>query len=104
MFLKGDGHVLALAVSIRSLEHPFYCFALQTELATVPRKSWNCGPSKNSPMPDEQFQHNASGKPTSYEELDSEQAWESFDTQPEPTRKAIEKLAADYPAPLSQPA
>src|SRR5205085_11841136 len=35
MFSKGDSHVLVLAASIRSLEHLFYCFDLQTELATV---------------------------------------------------------------------
>src|SRR5437870_9651872 len=39
MFSKGDGHVLVLAASIRSLEHLLYCFALETELATVPAKT-----------------------------------------------------------------
>ena len=38
MFMKGDGHVLVLAASIRSLEHLLYCFVLETELATVPAK------------------------------------------------------------------
>src|SRR5262249_30588459 len=38
MFSTGDGHVFVLAASIRSLEHLLYCFALQTELATVPAK------------------------------------------------------------------
>src|SRR5579864_4436820 len=38
MFLNGDGHVLVLAASIRSLEHLLYCFALETELVTVPAK------------------------------------------------------------------
>jgi transaldolase len=38
MLLKGDGHVLVLAASIRSLEHLLYCFARETELVTVPAK------------------------------------------------------------------
>lgn len=38
MFPKGDGHVLVLAASIRNLEHLLHCFALETELVTVPAK------------------------------------------------------------------
>jgi transaldolase len=104
MFSKGDGHVLVLAASIRSLEHLLYCFALQTELATVPAKILELWASKNLPMPDEQFQYKASGKPIPYEELDLEQSWESFDIQHELTRKGIEKFAADYRATLSRSA
>jgi len=46
MFSTGDGHVLVLAASIRSLEHLLYCFVLETELATVPAKvleTWAAG-------------------------------------------------------------
>ena len=104
MFSKGDGHVLVLAASIRSLEHLLYCFVLQTELATVPAKILEAWASKNSPMPDAQFQYKASGKPIPYQELDLEQPWESFDIQHELTRKGIEKFAADYRATLARPA
>jgi transaldolase len=38
MFHKADGHVLVLAASIHSLEHLLYCFALETDLVTVPAK------------------------------------------------------------------
>src|SRR5215472_6773196 len=104
MYSKGDGHVLVLAASIRSLEHLLYCFALEAELATVPAKILDLWASKNLPMPDEQFQYKASGKPIPYEELDLGQAWESFDIQHELTRKGIEKFAADYRATLARPA
>ena len=104
MFSNGDGHVLVLAASIRSLEHLLYCFVLETELATVPAKILELWASKNSPMPDEQFQYKASGKPIPYEELDLEQAWEAFDIKHELTRKGIEKFAADYRATLARPA
>jgi transaldolase len=104
MFSKSDGHVLVLAASIRSLEHLLYCFALQTELATVPAKVLELWASKNLPMPDEQFQYKASGKPIPYEDLDLEQSWEAFDIQHELTRKGIEKFAADYRATLARPA
>ena len=55
MFSKGDGHVLVLAASIRSLEHLFYCFVLQTELATVPAKLLEQWASKNFPIPENSF-------------------------------------------------
>jgi transaldolase len=104
MFSKGDGHVLVLAASIRSLEHVLYCFVLQTELATVPAKLLEQWASKNFPIPDKQFQYKSSGKPIPYEDLDLERPWETFDIQHELTRKGIEKFAADYRATLSRPA
>ena len=104
MFSKGDGHVLVLAASIRSLEHLLYCLLLKTELVTVPAKLLELWASKNFPMPDRQFRYKAPGKPIPYEELDLEKSWESFDIQHELTRKGIEKFAADYRATLSQPA
>jgi len=102
MFSKGDGHVLVLAASIRSLEHLLYCFMLETELATVPAKILELWANKNFPMPDNQFQYKTTGKPIPYEELDLGQAWDAFDIQHELTRKGIEKFAADYRATLSQ--
>src|SRR5207248_2396970 len=104
MYSKGDGHVLVLAASIRSIEHMLYCFALQTELATVPAKILEQWASKNFPTPDNQFQYKAPGKSIPYEELDLEQPWETFDVQHELTRKGIEKFAIDYRATLSRTA
>jgi transaldolase len=104
MFTKGDGHVLVLAASIRSLEHLLYCFALETELATVPAKILELWANNNFPMPDKQFQYKTSARPIPYQELDLAQPWEAFDIQHELTRKGIEKFAADYRATLSRPA
>lgn len=104
MFSKGDGHVLVLAASIRSLEHLLFCFVLQSELATVPAKVLELWASEKLPMPDEQFQYKASGKPIPYEDLDLEESWEAFDIQHELTREGIEKFAADYRATLARPA
>jgi transaldolase len=104
MFLKGDGHVLVLAASIRSLEHLHYCFLLQTELATVPARILEEWANRNFPMPGKDFQYNVPTKPIPYEELDLEQPWETFDIQHELTRKGIEKFAADYRATLARPA
>jgi transaldolase len=104
MFSKGDGHVLVLAASVRSLEHLLYGFAHETELATVPAKILEQWASKNFPMPDKQFHYKSPGKPIPYAELDLERPWEAFDIKHELTRKGIEKFAADYRATLSRPA
>jgi len=104
MFAQGDGHVLVLAASLRSVEHLLYCFALECELVTVPAKILEQWAQMNFPMPDKQFQYKSSGKPIPYEELNPEQPWESFDVQHELTRKGIEKFAADYRATLSRTA
>jgi transaldolase len=101
MFLKGDGHVLVLAASIRSLEHLLQCFALETDLVTVPAKVLELWATSNFPMPDKQFQYKASGKSVPYEELDLERSWETFNIQHELTRKGVEKFVADYRATLS---
>jgi len=104
MYAKGDGHVLVLVASIRSLEHLLYCFALQTELATVPGKILDQWANQNFPMPDETFGYRARGKPIPFEDLDLEQPWESFNIQHELTRKGIENFVADYRATLSRTA
>jgi len=104
MFSKGDGHVLVLAASIRSLEHLLYCFLLDAELATVPANILELWAGSNFRMPDKDFQYTASGRAIPYEKLDLEQPWESFDVQHELTRKGIEKFVADYRATLSRPA
>ena len=104
MFAQGDGHVLVLAASLRSVEHLLYCFALESELVTVPAKILEQWAQMNFPMPDKQFQYKSSGKPIPYEELNLEQPWESFDAQHELTRKGLEKFAADYRATLSRTA
>src|SRR5215469_5236570 len=104
MFSKGDGHVLVLAASIRSLEHLLYSFFLQTDLATVPAKILELWASKNLPIPDEKFGYRAPGKPIPFEDIDLEQPWESFNIQHELTRKGIENFVADYRATLSRTA
>lgn len=104
MFAEGDGHVLVLAASIRSLEHLLYCFLLETELATVPAKILEQWAGRDFPMPDRDFQYKGSGRPIPYEELDLGRAEDTFDIRHELTRKGIEKFVADYRATLSRSA
>jgi transaldolase len=103
MFAKGDGHVLILAASIRSLEHLLYCFFLETELATVPTKILEQWAAEKFPMPGPDFVYDSSGTPIEYEDIDLEQRWEGFAIEHELTRTGIQKFVADYQATLGRP-
>jgi len=96
MFAKGDGHVLVLAASIRSLDHLLSCFAFDTDLVTVPAKVLTLWAENNFPLPGEGFAHSSTGRPIPFEELSLEQPWESFDIRHELTSKGIDKFVADY--------
>src|SRR5215469_7164130 len=79
MFSTGDGHVLVLAASIRSLEQLLYCFVLEAELATVPAKILETWATKNFPMPGKDFEYESPGKAIAYEALNLNQSWDKFD-------------------------
>lgn len=104
MFTKGDGHVLVLAASIRSLEHLLYCFFLETDLATVPAKILELWAGANFSIPGPEFQYKSAGKPIPYEEIDLDQPFQAFNVQNELTRQGIDKFVADYRATLSRTA
>jgi transaldolase len=75
MYGKGDGHVLVLAASIRSLAHLLYCFSIGADLVTVPPnilRQW----------------------------AEVDQPWQSFDIHHELTTRGVEKFAPDYRATL----
>ena len=96
MYKSGDGHVLVLAASIRSVAHLLYCFSVGADLVTVPAKvlrEWAAGGFQ---MPDEHFTYAGAGSPIAYEALDLEQPWRSFHSDHELTTKGIEKFVADY--------
>jgi len=100
MFAAGDGHTFVLAASIRSVEHLLDCFALETELVTVPAKILEEWGERGFLMPGGDFEYRSPGKAIAYEALDLNQPWEKFDIEHELTRKGIEKFVADYRATL----
>jgi len=100
MFDKGDGHVVILAASIRSLEHLLCCLLLDIELVTVPAKILEEWATKNFPMPGPDFVYSAAGTPIEYEDIDLGKRWESFAVDHELTRAGIHKFVTDYRATL----
>jgi len=96
MFAKGDGHVLVLAASIRSLDHLLSCFALGTELVTVPAKVLAVWAESKFPLPSRDFAYQSTGRLIPFEELNLEGPWETFDVRHELTSKGIDKFVNDY--------
>jgi transaldolase len=110
MYERGDGHVHVLAASIRSINQLLCCFALGTELATVPTKILGEWAAAAFPMPDRDFRYtavDASGKPLReipYKQLDLALPWHSFDITHELTTKGILRFVADYQSTLKRSA
>jgi len=100
MYGSGDGHVLVLAASIRSLAHLVYCFSIGADLVTVPAKVLTQWAEAGFPMPDERFTYTPAGRRIDYEELTLERSWRSFNIEHALTTKGVEKFAADYRATL----
>lgn len=96
MYAEGDGHVLVLAASIRTLDHLLSCFALGAELVTVPAKILTLWSENNFPLPTEGFVPVDGGRPIPFADLSLDQPWESFDISHALTAKGIDKFVADY--------
>lgn len=100
MYARGDGHVLVLAASIRSLEHLLCCFSIDADLVTAPAKILREWADAGFPMPDPTFTYEPKGARITYREIDLDQPWQRFNIEHELTTKGVEKFAADYRATL----
>ena len=96
MFLQGDGHVLLLAASVRSLEHLLCCLSLDVDLVTVPSSILSQWAIAHFPVMGPPVMHRWIGDTIPYENLDLEQPWESFDVSHSLTTQGIERFAHDY--------
>lgn len=110
MYELGDGHVLLLAASIRSLNHLLGAFALQSDLVTAPARVWEEWASASFPVPGQDFvyegidKNGARLKSIPYRPIDLNRGWESFDIRHELTDKGIRQFVADYRNTLKQSA
>lgn len=100
MFAAGDGHVLVLAASIRTVQHLLYCFHRGVDLVTVPARVLDDWAAAGKRMPDSSFEYKPVGAPIAYEKLDLTRPWESFNIEHQLTTKGIQKFVADYRATL----
>ena len=96
MFLQGDGHVLLLAASIRSLEHLVHCLSIEVDMVTVSASILSQWAIANFPVVGPPIMHAWAGDSIPYETLDLEQPWELFDLSHALTTQGIERFAHDY--------
>jgi len=96
MLAKGDGHVKVLAASIRNVDQHLYCFLLDADLVTVPANVLKTWADQKFPIPSKDFVCKNTGRPISYEEIDLNQPWDTYDIRHELTTKGLEKFAEDY--------
>jgi transaldolase len=101
MYPAGDGHVHALAASVRT-NHLLAAFALQAELARAPAKVWEEWAAASFPLPEKDFVYKGVDKlghqrrPIPYNSMDLNLPWESFDIRQE--------FVYDYKSTLKQSA
>ena len=100
MYAGGDGHVLVLAASIRSLAHLLCCFSIDADLVTVPTKVLREWADAGFPIPDAGFTCAPQGTRIEYREIELDQPWQQFNIEHELTTKGVETFAADYRATL----
>jgi transaldolase len=110
MYEPGDGHVLVLGASIRSLNHLLGAFALQSDLATAPAGVWEEWAYASFPLAGRDFvyegvdKNGARLKSIPYKPIDLNRDWESFDIHHDLTDKGIRQFVADYQNTLKQSA
>lgn len=89
--------VEVLSASIRTIDHLFYTFFLQANIATVPFKIIKEWKEKGLKVPGSDYFYDAKNlKPIPYQKFDFNQDWQSFDLSHQLTDKGIEKFTADW--------
>lgn len=97
MYKKGDGHVLTLAASVRTLAHLLFSLKLNSPIITLPFKVFKEWADIGFQVPDGEFTYAPSDLETiPYKELDLKKPWTSFDIKHEMTDIGIEKFSADW--------
>jgi len=97
MYEVGDGHVLTLTASVRSLAHLLYALKLESPIITLPFKVFKQWSETGFMMPDGGFTYAPSDlAEIPYKNLDLSKPWTSFDIRHELTDIGIEKFSADW--------
>lgn len=97
MYEKGDGHVLVLTASVRTLAHLLFALKLKSPIITIPFKVFKEWADTGFQVPDGGFTYAPSDlAEIPYKELDLAKPWTSFDIKHELTDIGIEKFSADW--------
>ena len=99
MYEHGDGHVEALAASVRNMGHFMKSLAMGADIITAPLSVLSEWGKAGMPMPQEGAVYDASGlQRILYQEKNLNNAWTEFDITHELTDKGIERFSSDWNA------
>jgi len=98
MYGAGDGHVMVLAASIRTLEQFLAALALGVDVVTVPLSVLEAWAAAGMPVPEIDREVHDTFTPIPYENLALNQPWNTYQIEHPLTAKGVEKFAADWNA------
>lgn len=97
MYEKGDGHVMTLTASVRTLDHLLYALQLKSPIITLPFKVFKQWADVKFLLPDANWKYNSGNlKPIAYEEVDLNKPWDQYNIKHDLTDVGIEKFSADW--------
>jgi len=99
MYTRGDGHVLVLTASVRTLDHLLYALKLGSDVITAPYailKEWG---EKGLPVSGQDYVYDAKQlKGIPYREIDLTKPWQEYDIEHDLTVKGMGKFSTDWDA------
>jgi len=99
LYSSGDGHVEVLTASVRSREHFLRSLQIGSDIITAPYAILSEWSKEGAPMPKNDFKYDPPNFTTiSYQTLDLDQPWKSFDLYHPLTDKGLERFVTDWNA------
>jgi transaldolase len=99
MYQEGDGHVMVLTASVRTLGHLMCALKLGSDIITAPYnilKEWG---EKGLPMPGMDYVYDSGNlKDIPYKNISLSKNWQEYDISHDLTVKGMEKFSADWNA------
>ncbi len=97
MYKQGDGHVLVLSASLRSLDQFYAAIAAGTDIITAGFKYIQKWAEDGKKLPGPDFVYNPEGfKPIEYQEFDLNKDWTEFNIQDDMTDKGLGQFVQDW--------
>lgn len=99
MYAGGDGHVEALAASIRTLDHFLSALRLGADIITAPAKVLRAWANAGRPVPPEEWRYHPAGLVAiPYKEIDLSADWRQHEIGNDLTRRGIAQFSDDWNA------
>jgi len=96
MYNGGDGHVLVLVASIRSLDHLLINIKMGCPLITIPFKIIREWEERDFILPDEDFVYSPELKEIPYKDISLDRNWEEYNINHELTDIGLERFSNDW--------